>query len=73
MIPFLIINRWIENATSRHLTEHIKQFWLARDILEGKFRVPSEMKEKCINFIEEYVRESDEKNTVLEALKERAI
>jgi len=68
-----IITHWIESAHKRNLTDHLVHFWIARDILERELSISKDRREACINFIDKYVSSSDEKNTVLQALKERTI
>lgn len=66
-----IINTWADMAHEKHLTKHKNVFWIARDILEGKLTIPRIFCDNVIRYIAEEIKDSENKNIILEVLKEK--
>ena len=71
MTALEIINQWIYIAYRKGLSTQRSYFWIARDILEGKVSVSPDYKKLTVEYIQENVKESEEKNILLKALEEK--
>lgn len=64
-----IINKWCAEAHIRNLLEHKKYFWIIRDILEGHICVPEVVYQEAVEWVEEHVKESEDKDVLLDDVR----
>lgn len=65
------INKWIAHAHSIKAVPHLRHFFIARDILEGKVSCPPYAKRDAVEWIRENTRHSADKAVLMSALDAR--
>ena len=63
-----ILNNWITIAHDRQMQPQFRLFWYLRDMLDDTF-VAEEQKHEAICFLRDKCKESEDKSTILLALK----
>ena len=67
--PLVIIEEWITRAHRNAMATHQIHFWNARDVMEGKVKVPDSRRVEAIAFITENCKDSPDRVSVVRALE----
>jgi hypothetical protein len=64
-----IINGWIKTADRHKWRRHVVEFWVIRDLIEGKIDVPSNYAEQAALFLRARCKVSDDRQVLIDAIK----
>jgi hypothetical protein len=63
-----IIEAWIDRAHADNMLRHKVAFWVVRDLLEGRIRIPPADRDQVVSFLREQCKPSADRDLLLAEL-----